>query len=165
MGKSLCVYGGLCACMWRCRACAPGQRVCLRGVVLTVGSLCGSERQQSSALSSAPRLFPRPRLPCLQHLCLVSPPCFPASSQETQNLKSRVQKQQVFEEELADNENLLRSLQQTGQEMIEKDHYASPQVAARVDEVLGLWKELLEATAQRGQHRGGHIGDVGCEGA
>ncbi|XP_054977169.1 spectrin alpha chain, erythrocytic 1 [Sorex araneus] len=69
---------------------------------------------------------------------------------ETQNLKSRVQKQQVFEEELADNENLLHSLEQTGQEMIGKGHYASPQVAARVEEVLGLWKELLEATAQRG---------------
>lgn len=69
---------------------------------------------------------------------------------ETQNLKSRVQKQQVFEEELADNEKLLHSLEQTGQEMIETGHYASPQVAARVEEVLGLWKELLEATAQRG---------------
>lgn len=75
------------------------------------------------------------------------------SFQETQNLKSRVQKQQVFEEELADNEKLLHSLEQTGQEMIETGHYASPQVAARVEEVLGLWKELLDATAQRGQHK------------
>lgn len=86
------------------------------------------------------------------------------SFQETQNLKSRVQKQQVFEEELADNEKLLHSLEQTGQEMIETGHYASPQVAARVEEVLGLWKELLEATAQRGQHKVAMWGCVVMEG-
>lgn len=71
-------------------------------------------------------------------------------SQDTQNLKSRVQKQQVFEEELAANEILLNNLEKTGQEMIECGHYASDSVAARVSEVTSLWKELLEATAQRG---------------
>ncbi|XP_007530647.2 spectrin alpha chain, erythrocytic 1 [Erinaceus europaeus] len=69
---------------------------------------------------------------------------------DTQNLKSRVQKQQVFEEELLANEALLNNLEKTGQEMIEKDHYASDKVAARVSEVVSLWKELLEATAQKG---------------
>ncbi|XP_004688413.1 PREDICTED: spectrin alpha chain, erythrocytic 1 isoform X1 [Condylura cristata] len=69
---------------------------------------------------------------------------------DTQNLKSRVQKQQVFEEELAANENLLNNLEKTGQEMIEKGHYASENVAARVSEVANLWKELLETTAQKG---------------
>ncbi|XP_032949083.1 spectrin alpha chain, erythrocytic 1 [Rhinolophus ferrumequinum] len=69
---------------------------------------------------------------------------------DTQNLKSRVQKQQVFEEELAANEILLNNLEKTGQEMIECGHYASDRVAARVSEVTSLWKELLEATAQRG---------------
>ncbi|XP_036895269.1 spectrin alpha chain, erythrocytic 1 isoform X2 [Sturnira hondurensis] len=69
---------------------------------------------------------------------------------DTQNLKSRVQKQQVFEEELAANEILLNNLKKTGQEMIEGGHYASDSVAARVSEVASLWKELLEATAQKG---------------
>ncbi|XP_045697382.1 spectrin alpha chain, erythrocytic 1 [Phyllostomus hastatus] len=69
---------------------------------------------------------------------------------DTQNLKSRVQKQQVFEEELAANEILLNNLEKTGQEMIEGGHYASDSVAARVSEVASLWKELLEATAQKG---------------
>ncbi|XP_053523981.1 spectrin alpha chain, erythrocytic 1 isoform X2 [Artibeus jamaicensis] len=69
---------------------------------------------------------------------------------DTQNLKSRVQKQQVFEEELAANEILLNNLEKTGQEMIEGGHYASDSVAARVNEVVSLWKELLEATAQKG---------------
>ncbi|XP_075396529.1 spectrin alpha chain, erythrocytic 1 isoform X1 [Tenrec ecaudatus] len=70
--------------------------------------------------------------------------------QDTQNLKSRVQKQQVFEEELAANEILLSNLEKTGQEMIEHDHYASKNVADRLSEVANLWKELLEATAQKG---------------
>ncbi|XP_045402991.1 spectrin alpha chain, erythrocytic 1 [Lemur catta] len=69
---------------------------------------------------------------------------------DTQNLKSRVQKQQVFEEELAANEILLNNLEKTGQEMIEDGHYASDNVAARLSEVASLWKELLEATAQKG---------------
>ncbi|XP_054419326.1 spectrin alpha chain, erythrocytic 1 [Pteronotus mesoamericanus] len=69
---------------------------------------------------------------------------------DTQNLKSRVQKQQVFEEELAANEILLNNLKKTGQEMIEGGHYASDSVAFRVSEVASLWRELLEATAQKG---------------
>ncbi|XP_003795429.1 spectrin alpha chain, erythrocytic 1 [Otolemur garnettii] len=69
---------------------------------------------------------------------------------DTQNLKSRVQKQQVFEEELAANEILLHDLEKTGQEMIEGGHYAADNVATRLHEVASLWKELLEATAQKG---------------
>ena len=71
-------------------------------------------------------------------------------SQDVQNLKSRVQKQQDFEEELAANEIMLNNLEKTGQEMIENNHYASEAVAARLSEVANLWKELLEATAQKG---------------
>ncbi|KAM5236514.1 spectrin alpha chain, erythrocytic 1 [Ctenodactylus gundi] len=69
---------------------------------------------------------------------------------DTQNLKSRVQKQQDFERELATNEIMLKNLAKTGQEMVDGGHYASTDVLARVSEVTGLWKELLEATAQRG---------------
>lgn len=71
-------------------------------------------------------------------------------SQDTQNLKSQVQKQQVFEEELAANEIQLNNIQKTGQEMIESNHYASESVDARLSEVAKLWMELLEATAQKG---------------
>ena len=70
--------------------------------------------------------------------------------QDTQNLKSQVQKQQVFEEELAANKILLDNLKQTGQEMIENNHYASERVAARLSDIDSLWRELLEATAQKG---------------
>ncbi|XP_034376138.1 spectrin alpha chain, erythrocytic 1 [Arvicanthis niloticus] len=69
---------------------------------------------------------------------------------DVQNLKSRVQKQQDFEEELAANEIMLNNLEKTGQEMIEHAHYASDAVATRMSEVANLWKELLEATAHKG---------------
>lgn len=69
---------------------------------------------------------------------------------DIQNLKSQVQKQQAFEEELAANEILLNNLKMTVQKMIEDDHYASDTAAARVSEVASLWEKLLQATAQRG---------------
>uniref|UniRef100_A0A8C9UTX8 Spectrin alpha chain, erythrocytic 1 n=2 Tax=Marmotini TaxID=337730 RepID=A0A8C9UTX8_SPEDA len=69
---------------------------------------------------------------------------------DTQNLKSRVQKQQDFEKELANNEIILKDLEKKGQKMIEEDHYASDNVAARLKEVTSLWKELMEMTTQKG---------------
>ncbi|XP_068918914.1 spectrin alpha chain, erythrocytic 1 [Petaurus breviceps papuanus] len=69
---------------------------------------------------------------------------------DAQNLKSRVQKQQVFAEELTANEIRLNNLKKTGQEMIDGNHYASDNVAARISEVTALWKELLETTEQKG---------------
>ncbi|PNI30348.1 SPTA1 isoform 3 [Pan troglodytes] len=69
---------------------------------------------------------------------------------DIQNLKSRVQKQQVFEKELEVNKTLLENIQKTGQEMIEGGHYASDNVTTRLSEVVSLWKELMEATEQKG---------------
>uniref|UniRef100_A0A8C7C107 Spectrin alpha chain, erythrocytic 1 n=1 Tax=Neovison vison TaxID=452646 RepID=A0A8C7C107_NEOVI len=69
---------------------------------------------------------------------------------DIQNLKSRVQKQEEFKNELEDYQRLLDTLEKTGQEMIEADHYASDKVAERMDEVISLWKELLAATEQKG---------------
>ncbi|XP_019288872.2 spectrin alpha chain, erythrocytic 1 isoform X2 [Panthera pardus] len=69
---------------------------------------------------------------------------------DTQNLKSRVKKQEDFKKELQDNQRLLNTLEKTGQEMIEANHYASDKVMARVAEVVSLWKELLAAMEQKG---------------
>lgn len=66
-------------------------------------------------------------------------------------MKSRVQKQEEFKNELEDYQRLLDTLEKTGQEMIEADHYASDKVAERMDEVISLWKELLAATEQKGE--------------
>nr|XP_055190004.1 spectrin alpha chain, erythrocytic 1 [Nyctereutes procyonoides] len=69
---------------------------------------------------------------------------------DIQNLKSQIQKQKEFKIELEENQRLLDTLEKTGQEMIEADHYASDKVKVRVSEVVGLWKELLEITEQKG---------------
>ncbi|XP_012372086.2 LOW QUALITY PROTEIN: spectrin alpha chain, erythrocytic 1-like, partial [Octodon degus] len=69
---------------------------------------------------------------------------------DIQNLKSRVQKQEDFEKELAANEIILTDLKRTGQKMVDDGHYASKDVKARVSEVVGLWEELLAATKQKG---------------
>ncbi|KAM6217212.1 spectrin alpha chain, erythrocytic 1 [Rhynchocyon petersi] len=69
---------------------------------------------------------------------------------DIQNLKSRVEKQKVFEEELAANEILFNNLEKTGKEMIDRHHYDSDEVAIRMKEIVSLWKELLEATEQKG---------------
>uniref|UniRef100_A0A8C0TVF4 Spectrin alpha chain, erythrocytic 1 n=1 Tax=Canis lupus familiaris TaxID=9615 RepID=A0A8C0TVF4_CANLF len=69
---------------------------------------------------------------------------------DIQNLKSQIQKQKEFKMELEENQRLLDTLEKTGQEMIEADHYASDKVKVRVSEVVGLWKELLEVTEQKG---------------
>ncbi|XP_019677904.3 spectrin alpha chain, erythrocytic 1 isoform X2 [Felis catus] len=69
---------------------------------------------------------------------------------DTQNLKSRVKKQEDFKKELQDNQRLLNTLEKTGQEMIEANHYAADKVTARVAEVVSLWKELLAAMEQKG---------------
>lgn len=90
-----------------------------------------------------------PQNPCSPSFRLIAS-LFLVFSQDTQNLKSRVKKQEDFKNELKDNQQLLNTLEKTGQEMIEADHYASNKVAARVAEVVGLWKELLEAMEQKG---------------
>uniref|UniRef100_A0A8C2VW96 Spectrin alpha chain, erythrocytic 1 n=1 Tax=Chinchilla lanigera TaxID=34839 RepID=A0A8C2VW96_CHILA len=69
---------------------------------------------------------------------------------DTQNLKSRVQKQEDFKKELDTNEIMLKNLEKLAQEMVDDGHYASEDATARVNEVVGLWKELLEAIAQKG---------------
>lgn len=65
-------------------------------------------------------------------------------------MKSQVQKQKVFEEELAANQIRLNNIQKTGQEMIDSNHYASDKVADRLREVESLWIELQKATEQKG---------------
>nr|XP_036879805.1 spectrin alpha chain, erythrocytic 1 [Manis javanica] len=69
---------------------------------------------------------------------------------DIQNLKSQVEKQQGFEKELEENKILLHELEKMGQGMIKHDHYASDKVAARLNEITGLWKELMEAAEKKG---------------
>uniref|UniRef100_H3CBT9 Spectrin alpha chain, non-erythrocytic 1 n=1 Tax=Tetraodon nigroviridis TaxID=99883 RepID=H3CBT9_TETNG len=62
------------------------------------------------------------------------------------NLQGKVQKHQAFEAELSANQSRIDALQKSGQDLLERKHYASSEVARRMEEVSSQWKKLLEAT-------------------
>ncbi|XP_056875429.1 spectrin alpha chain, non-erythrocytic 1 isoform X4 [Takifugu flavidus] len=66
------------------------------------------------------------------------------------NLQGKVQKHQAFEAELSANQSRIDALQKSGQELLERKHYASSEVARRMEEVSSQWKKLLEATELKG---------------
>uniref|UniRef100_A0A8B9URJ2 Uncharacterized protein n=1 Tax=Anas zonorhyncha TaxID=75864 RepID=A0A8B9URJ2_9AVES len=67
------------------------------------------------------------------------------------NLQGKVQKHQAFEAELSANQSRIDALEKAGQKLIDVNHYASDEVAARMNEVISLWKKLLEATELKGK--------------
>ncbi|ROL47439.1 Spectrin alpha chain, non-erythrocytic 1 [Anabarilius grahami] len=66
------------------------------------------------------------------------------------NLQGKVQKHQAFEAELSANQSRIDALQKSGQELVDRKHYASSEVSTRMDEVSSQWKKLLEATELKG---------------
>uniref|UniRef100_A0A8C2X305 Spectrin alpha chain, non-erythrocytic 1 n=1 Tax=Cyclopterus lumpus TaxID=8103 RepID=A0A8C2X305_CYCLU len=66
------------------------------------------------------------------------------------NLQGKVQKHQAFEAELSANQSRIDALQKSGQELLDGKHYASTEVAERMEEVSSQWKKLLEATELKG---------------
>lgn len=62
-----------------------------------------------------------------------------------------MQKHQAFEAELSANQSRIDALEKAGQKLIDVDHYAKDEVAARMNEVISLWKKLLEATELKGE--------------
>lgn len=71
--------------------------------------------------------------------------------QDPSNLQGKVQKHQAFEAELSANQSRIDALEKAGQKLIDVNHYASDEVAARMNEVISLWKKLLEATELKGK--------------
>lgn len=61
-----------------------------------------------------------------------------------------MQKHQAFEAELSANQSRVDALQKSGQELLQRNHYASSEVARRMEELSGQWKKLLEATELKG---------------
>uniref|UniRef100_A0A671NHK4 Spectrin alpha chain, non-erythrocytic 1 n=1 Tax=Sinocyclocheilus anshuiensis TaxID=1608454 RepID=A0A671NHK4_9TELE len=66
------------------------------------------------------------------------------------NLQGKVQKHQAFEAELSANQSRIDALQKSGQELIDRKHYAFSEVSTRMDEVSSQWKKLLESTELKG---------------
>lgn len=72
--------------------------------------------------------------------------------QDPSNLQGKVQKHQAFEAELSANQSRIDALQKSGQELLDGKHYASTEVAGRMEEVSSQWKRLLEATELKGTY-------------
>lgn len=66
------------------------------------------------------------------------------------NLQTKVQKHQNFEAELEANKNRIETIQQTGEQLISENHYASEEIQAHVTEIVDLWKTLLSQTDLKG---------------
>lgn len=66
------------------------------------------------------------------------------------NLNGKVQKHQNFEQELNANKSRIEDITTTGQELIEKKHYASDQINSRMQEIVTLWETLVEASDKKG---------------
>ncbi|GFO16769.1 spectrin alpha chain [Plakobranchus ocellatus] len=66
------------------------------------------------------------------------------------NLQTKLQKHQNFEAEINANKNRIESIRTTGQELINKDHYAKGPIHERVEEIEKLWASLLAQTEKKG---------------
>ncbi|CAI8040975.1 Spectrin alpha chain, non-erythrocytic 1 [Geodia barretti] len=68
------------------------------------------------------------------------------SFRDPTNLENKLKKHQEFEAEVNANEMRIQNIAQTGESLVEGDHYASDDIEARVEELFAKWEELLEAT-------------------
>ncbi|KAH8239266.1 hypothetical protein KR032_002631 [Drosophila birchii] len=72
------------------------------------------------------------------------------SYRDPTNLQAKIQKHQAFEAEVSAHSNAIVSLDNTGQEMINQQHFASETIQRRLDELHQLWELLLSRLAEKG---------------
>lgn len=72
------------------------------------------------------------------------------SYRDTTNLQAKIQKHQAFEAEVSAHSNAIVALDNTGQEMIKQQHFASDTIQRRLDELHRLWELLLSRLAEKG---------------
>ncbi|XP_014210997.1 spectrin alpha chain isoform X2 [Copidosoma floridanum] len=65
------------------------------------------------------------------------------------NLNGKLQKHQNFEQELQANRTRMEEMVAQGEELCAADHYASERVRSRIDEIVGLWSSLTEASERK----------------
>ena len=63
-------------------------------------------------------------------------------SKDSTNLQAKIQKHEAFEAEVAAHYNAITSLDDQGADLIRNEHYASPKIQERLDEIHRLWEEL-----------------------
>lgn len=62
------------------------------------------------------------------------------------NLPSKTKKHAAFEAEVQANRGRVEAVAEEGQRLLQGDHYAAPQIAARLESTEKLWAQLLEQT-------------------
>lgn len=72
------------------------------------------------------------------------------SYRDPTNLQAKIQKHQAFEAEVSAHSNAIVVLDNTGQEMIKQQHFASDTIQRRLDELHKLWELLLSRLAEKG---------------
>ncbi|XP_055707829.1 spectrin alpha chain isoform X3 [Phlebotomus papatasi] len=72
------------------------------------------------------------------------------SYRDPTNLQAKIQKHQAFEAEVSAHSNAIVTLDNTGQEMINQQHFASETIQRRLDELHRLWELLLSRLAEKG---------------
>lgn len=72
------------------------------------------------------------------------------SYRDPTNLQAKIQKHQAFEAEIAAHANSLDSLDKSGAEMIDDDHFASVTIKERLEELHRLWDLLLKKLQEKG---------------
>lgn len=70
--------------------------------------------------------------------------------QDPTNLNGKVQKQQNFEQELNANHSRIEEITNTGQELLNSNHYAADRIRDRMEEIINLWETLENATEKKG---------------
>ncbi|MCP9263394.1 Spectrin alpha chain [Dirofilaria immitis] len=65
------------------------------------------------------------------------------------NIRGKLQKHMNYEQELKANKNRLDDINITGTSLVKEKHYAASHVEERLNEVNGIWDELVDATAKK----------------
>ncbi|XP_071821753.1 spectrin alpha chain, non-erythrocytic 1-like isoform X5 [Apostichopus japonicus] len=70
------------------------------------------------------------------------------------NLQGKRQKQRAFEDEVNANQERLDKVKGSGEDMISDEHYASPEIQRRIEELLNLWAQLLQEMEKKATRLG-----------
>ncbi|XP_030853592.1 spectrin alpha chain, non-erythrocytic 1 isoform X3 [Strongylocentrotus purpuratus] len=73
------------------------------------------------------------------------------SYKDPTNLQRKQLKHSVFESELQANQQRIGKVRDEGNSMISEDHYNSPEIRERLENLNGLWMELLNTSEQKSQ--------------
>ncbi|XP_041973840.1 spectrin alpha chain isoform X4 [Aricia agestis] len=75
------------------------------------------------------------------------------------NLNGKVQKHQNFEQELLANKPRVDEINALGSKLLEQEHFAKPQIEARMAELGSLWERLAQAS----EHKGGKLQEAAAQ--